>query len=60
MKKNVNTFITEIYSKPPMRNYETKKIIFNHFDEKWSIDLAGMIDFRTSKNKICRYLYVDI
>ena len=37
---NTETFINEIYSKPPKKNYETNKIIYNHIDEIWSIDLA--------------------
>ena len=45
MKKNLpNIFIDEIYSKAPMENYETNKIIYNHIDGSWSIDLADMID----------------
>ena len=39
-------FIDEIYSKSPKKNYETKKIIFYHFDEMWSIDLADTIDYK--------------
>ena len=37
-------FIDEMYSKPPMRNYPTNKIIYNYIDERWSIDLADMIE----------------
>ena len=28
------------------KNYETNKIIYNHDDEIWSIDLADMIDYK--------------
>ena len=52
MKKDLTKiFINEINSKPPMRNYPTSKIIFNYIDEIWSIDLADMIDYKTSNNK---------
>ena len=44
-------FIDEIYSKPSVRNYPTNKIVYNHIDETWSIDLADMIDYKISKNK---------
>ena len=44
-------FIDEIYSKPPRRNYSTNKIVYNHIDEIWSIDLADFSDFKTSNNK---------
>ena len=37
-------FVDEIYSKASLRNYPTKKIVYNHIDEIWSIDLADMID----------------
>ena len=44
-------FIDEIYSKLSRRNYPTNKIIYNHIDEIWSIDLADMIDYKISNNK---------
>ena len=37
-------FKNEFYSKPPMKNYPTIIIVYNHIDEIWSIDLADMID----------------
>ena len=59
MKKRDLTkiFIDEIYSKPPKRNYETIKILYNHIDGIWSIDLADMIDYKTSNNKRYRYTF---
>ena len=61
MKKNIiNTFINEIQSKPPVKNYETKKTIQNHVDEIWSIDLADMIDYKYSINKGFRYIFTII
>ena len=53
-------FIDEIYSEPPKKNYPTNKIIYNHVDEIWSIDLAGMIDYKISNNKECRYIFIII
>ena len=53
-------FIDEIYSKPPKKNYPTNKIIYNHIDEIWSIDLADMIDYKTSNNKGFRYIFIVI
>ena len=45
MKKDLTkTFIDEIYSNPPKKNYPTNKVIYNHIDEIWSIDLAGFSD----------------
>ena len=53
-------FIDEIYSRPPMKNYPTNKIIHNHIDEIWSIDLADMIDYKISNNKGYRYIFIII
>ena len=56
-KDLTKTFIDEIYSKAPKKNYETNKIFYNHTDEIWSIDLADMIDYKISKNKGYRYIF---
>ena len=52
--------IDEKYSKTAKKNYETNKIIYNHIDEIWSIDLAGFSDCKTSNNKGFRYIFVII
>ena len=50
MKKDLTKiFINEIYSKPPKKNYATNKIVYNHTEEIWSIDLA---DFQIIKYQI--------
>ena len=52
MKKDLTKiFIDEIYNTPPRKIYPTNKIVYNHIDEIWSIDLADMIDYKTSNNK---------
>ena len=53
-------FIDEIYSKPPSKNYPTNKIVYNHTDEIWSIDLADMIDYKISNNKGFRYIFIIV
>ena len=53
-------FIDEIYSKGPKRNYPTNKIVYNHIDEIWSIDLADMIDYKISNNKGFRFIFIVI
>ena len=53
-------FIDEIYSSPPRKNYPTNKIVYNHIDEIWSIDLADMIDYKTSNNKGFMYIFIKI
>ena len=59
-KDNIRIFTDEIYSRPPIKNYPTTKIIYNHIDENWSIDLADMIDYKVSNNKGFRYIFVII
>ena len=53
-------FIDRIYSFPPRKNYPTNKIVCNLIDEIWSIDLADMIDYKTSNNKLFRYIFIII
>ena len=59
-KDLTKTFIDEISSKAPKKNYETNKKIYNHTDEIWSIDLADMIDYKISNNKGYRYIFIVI
>ena len=60
-KRNLTRiFINEIYSTPPKKNYPTNKIIYNHIDEIWSIDLADMIDYKISNNKGFRYIFIIV
>ena len=56
----IKIFIDEIYSTPPQKIYPTNKIVYNHIDEIWSIDLADMIDYKISNNKGFRYIFVVI
>ena len=61
MKKDLTKiFIDEIYSSPPKKNYPTNKLVYNHIDEIWSIDLADMIEYKISNNKGYRYIFVII
>ena len=53
-------FFDDLYTKLPMRNYETNKIIYNHDDEILSIDLADLIDYKTSNYTIFRYIFIII
>ena len=51
-KKDImKIFLDERYSNPPKKINETTKIIYNHIDEIWSIDLADMIDYEISNIK---------
>ena len=59
-KDNIKTVVNEIYSKPPKRYNPTNKILYNHIDEIWSIDLADMTDYKTSNNKGFRFKFIII
>ena len=59
-KDLIKIFVDVIYSKPTMRNYPTNKIVYNHIDEKWSVDLADMIDYKISNTKSYRYIFIVI
>ena len=59
-RDNVKIFIGEIYSIPPKRNYPTNKIVYNHIDEIWSIDLADFSEYKITNNKGFRYIFVII
>ena len=61
MKKDLTKiFLDEIYFFPSKKNYETNKVVYNHIDEIWSIDLTHMIHFKISNNKRCRYIFIII
>ena len=59
-KDKIKIFIDEIYSKPPKKNYPTNKIVYNHIDEIWSIDLADFSEYKTSNNKGFRYIFIIV
>ena len=59
-KDLIKIFVDEIYSKAPLRNYPTNKIVYNHINEIWSIDLADFSDYKTSNNKGFRYIFIII
>ena len=61
MKKDLTKiFNNEIFSRSHLRNYPTNKMIYNHIDEIWSIDLADMIEYKVSNNKGFRYISIII
>ena len=58
MKKDLTEdFINEIHSKPPNKNSETNKIVYNHIDEISSIDLADYSDYKVANNYGFRYIF---
>ena len=59
-KDLIKVFVNEICSKPPSRNYPTNKIVYNHIDEIWSIDLADFLDYKIQNNKGYRFIFIII
>ena len=47
----IDTFINEIYSKPPKKNYETNKTLLKSIDDTWSADLLQMDDYGVKNNR---------
>ena len=56
----IDTFINEIYSKPPKKNYSTNKTIVKHIDDTRSMDLLDMVEYGVKNNKGYRYILVVI
>ena len=59
-KDSTKNPMNELYSSPPHKNYGTNKIIYNHIDEIWSIDLADFSGYKISNNKGFRYIFIII
>ena len=62
MKRDLTkVFTDEVYSKTPMRKHPINRIVYNHIDEKWSIDLVDVVDYKISNNKgyINTFIIID-
>ena len=59
-QKNIKIFISEIYSKPPKKNYATNKTNVYHIDDIWSLDILDLKDYGSENNKNYRYVLVII
>ena len=56
----IDTFIDEIYSKPPKKNYETNKTLLKSIDDTWSADLLQMDDYGVKNNRGYKYILTVI
>ena len=56
----IKTFINEIYSRPPNKNYETNKTMIKSIDDTWSSDLLDMNDYGIKNNKGYRYILIIV
>ena len=59
-QKNIKTFISEIYSKPPKKNYITNKTNVYYIDDIWSLDILDLKDYDLKNNRGYRYVLVVI
>ena len=59
-QKNVKTFINEIYSKPPKKNYITNKTDVYYIDDNWSLDILDLKDYGPENYRGYRYVLVNI
>ena len=59
-QKNIETFINEIYSKPPKKKYITNKTDVYYIDDIWSLDILDLKDYGTKNNRNYRYVLVII
>ena len=59
-QKNIKRFINEIYSKPPKKNYATKKTNVYYIDDIWSLDILDLKDYGRENNRGYRYVFVII
>ena len=55
-QKTIKTFIEEIYSKTPKKNYLTNKTDDHHIDDIWSLDILEL-NYYGSENT-CNFTYV--
>ena len=59
-QKNIKTFINEIYSRGPKKNYDTNKTDVCHIDDTWSLDILDLKDYGPENNRGYRYVLVTI
>ena len=50
-QKSTKTYINEIYSKPPKKNYITNKLDVFHVDNTWSLDIRYLKDYGPENNR---------
>ena len=59
-QKNITTFISEIYSRGPRKNYPTNKTNVYYIDNIWSLDILDLKDYGPENNRGYRYVLVII
>ena len=59
-QKNIKTFINEIYSRGPKKNYDTNKTDVYYIDDIWSLDIFDLKDYGPENNGGYRNVLVVI
>ena len=59
-QNTINTFLKEIYSKPPERNYSTNKTDVYHINDIWSLDILDLKDYAPEINRSYRNVLIVI
>ena len=59
-QKNIKTFISEIFSKPPKRDYITNNTDVYHNDEIWSLDILDLKNYGPENKRGYRYVLVIV
>ena len=59
-QKNIKTFINEIYSRGPRKNYPTNKTNVYYIDNIWSLDILDLKDYGPENNRGYRFVLVVI
>ena len=59
-QKNIKTFINEIYSRGPRKNYPTNKTNVYYIDNIWSLDMLDLKDYGPENNRGYRYVLLII
>ena len=60
VQKTIKNLTSEIYSKPPKKNYATNKIDVYHINDIWNFDLLDLKDYGPENNRRYRYVLVII
>ena len=55
-QKLIKTFINEIYSQPPKKNYATTKSDVYHIEDIRSLDLLDLQDYGPENFRGCNYV----
>ena len=59
-QKNIKTFINEIFSRGPRKNYPTNRTNVYYIDDIWSLDILDLKDYGLENNRGYRYVLVII